>query len=694
MITIVKNILLSGGITSMCFMILFIVGYPVSRFFVKRISPKHKEQVSFCLSFFIGYSLIAIILSNITNLNIPLKYSAYPFIILFIMIFIFDAYKNGIPKIFNYKYLLIFIAIVTLGAGIGYFLVGPYNYLGYRFTDIFFYVTQTEFHMNYPLHMKFDTVMNSPWMAYPINLSTMRIGRSMLQGLCAVLTSVDSEMTIGVIGLLSPVLTYIALYLYMLQINIRKYFKYLIPLFGALIPGFVSLNLECFLGASTAVPFIIISVIIYNYYLTNKHNIYTLILLSIIMAASSLIYSESILFIIIILFIMYIYYIIAYKCDYNKRISIFICIVLTLIINIAFIKSVYLAELGHSLTSGAYDGNIYINLQYGRGFVDMYLGLGDSTILIIIGECLYVFSIAGLLINFLGKYTIADLGFLVLYILHFAMLKIDSANTYSYYRLLLMALPLTPIGIYYIINYVIKCNSFLKCQNLMIKIIKIVFIVIFSFSILIGVYNSALPFLNPLSPKISFKENKVIKKQWDYLKNNSKNLYFVGGGDFVAHWSYYFGRNNSIWLNHPDVGFPYIPNGNFSFNDINSVPEDIEIFYDILAYNPVTNPNERSQLGVHIENAETHKLLTPGQDNKTHCTTYNVVIFSKLKGTCSVKFSFKEGNVQANYNGEELKQIENGCIEIQICLEKGINKVNINTGVSSSLKDYSVELVQ
>lgn len=684
--------------------ILFVSGFPLADYLISKCNFKSEKRVIMLTSFILGFSIIAIVIGNLVNVGVPIYLTGKYFIILSIFLFIvyLFTYRKNDGKVYylfeiikESKWLLLCLSIVVLVNSVSYMIKGPYNYLGYRFADSYYYVTQTEMNILYGTNLPTNIVNNSPWLIYANNLSDMRVGRSAVQGLIAIATNFPSEGIIGFIGLLSPFFVYGNIYTFLSQFRKikNKLLIYIIPLFCSLVPGFVSLQLENYYGASMSVPFIIGSILFYGKFLSKSNN-KALLILSIILAASGItVFAESFICIIPICAIMYFYHLLKSGGKSNlEKFSFVIFLLCIVLLDFTYIRGMideitYLIEGNRDMMAG------YTELKYGKGFIDIYIGGGKSNVLILIGEVISYCSIIGLAYKFISTKSEILLGLIIFMLSNLAAMRYDYDNVYTIFRLILMSSCLAPLGVYYFIEAIYENNVFGNVREMFEKILLLIYVFIFTITSMFSFYNCSIIFLNESSEKITFKENMYLNNHYNILKNMKKNLYFVGAGDFISYWSFYYGKNNKFWLNHNSVSLPYAEINTFNLNNYNNMPDDVQVFYDLLAYNPVSNQDEKINYGVHLENIKTKRLVHPSRNLETVGSAFDLQIFSKCNSLAKVKITSKENGGIMKVE-DKIVEMNNNTYIFDLNLVKGINHFTLLTNNNIEISDYTFEILK
>jgi hypothetical protein len=216
--------------------------------------------MDYCLAPFLGVALILVFFQNITLLNVPIRYSAPFFWIAVLAAWTGIVRRGHLRRMFRRFPARLWGAclIVYLVQGLGLLLLGARFYVGRAWTDMFNYTTWAQFLADVPFHVGWEAAANHPWLVAPISMRWDRSGQSVLHAFFAVTSIHDAKTLFAPTILLGPSLTVLAIYALGQKLGLTKPQAVTAGLASGLLPSLASVQVECFLSHSLAIPFLLI----------------------------------------------------------------------------------------------------------------------------------------------------------------------------------------------------------------------------------------------------------------------------------------------------------------------------------------------------------------------------------------------------------------------------------------------------
>ena len=262
------EILLTARLILVATSCVFATGLPVTLFFVRRaVIPLSPGQI-WAAAPLVGTIAIVIVSQNLLYLDVRSPHSAIAIWIFGLLAgakIMLSLEARALLKPVPWP-LLALGALVYLIHGSGLLALGVSNYYGYGWVDMFNYVSQTQFFVDYPFS---SGAVDQEFLRIAQFYMRDRIGQSVLHAFIAASGGADAQQAFGVTILLSPFLIFFSLYLLCSALEVNKRIAYVAALWGALSPAVATVHLECFFSQAIAMPFFILWPLAVSLLITN-----------------------------------------------------------------------------------------------------------------------------------------------------------------------------------------------------------------------------------------------------------------------------------------------------------------------------------------------------------------------------------------------------------------------------------------
>lgn len=585
---LIINFLISGISLITTLLIILIPGLFLS---ILLIPDKYYKQFFWFFSPFLGISFIIIVLQTCVYLDIPISLSAFPFIILLIVGIILIYYKKKTFEIPKFPSILIVCVILVLIInGIGYFALGPSNYLGYGWIDQHNYVGIAQFLMDKPFSTELNQVGETPYLVDAILKKNDRIGQSVLQGFVAIISFVNAKTAYGAISLLSPLLTFLSVLLLAPFLLKDRLFQYGAALSAACIPGFALIHLQDFLSQALAVPFILVSPLIIYFALKEKSWHFVAIGI-LILAALHAIYSEFTILFVVLAICGGIWYILQTKEIYSSVVAITSIIIIGLLINIGYIERSLFVQKRGSIANILQSIFPFSETVEGLGF--LWFGyssplLNNPVLFFTVNFCAVILTIGaytGIICAVKKQKDVVCVLLLILAISPIIFLSQSEPYPYQFYKLLMTISPILMLGVWALLSDFWEVNTNISdvlhkngIHPILQRIPNLVLLFLLISSILITGYLAAYSINGGYRSVVTLTNTEDMISMY-YTLENTKNLDYIVS---VSHpyplaWVAYHGRNNRIFFVNNQIGDVTLDKAygkKFSFNDISKIPHN------------------------------------------------------------------------------------------------------------------------
>lgn len=596
--------------------VIFISGFFLSMLLIPE---KYQNDYFWILMPFLGISFTILVLQTCAYLNIPISISAYPYLIIVIAGTLILYYKKNRPKIPELPYVLFALAIIVLAAnGLGYFVVGTSDYIGYGWIDQYNYVGISQFLMDKPFNTSFDQVEYVPYLVDAILKKNDRIGQNVLQGYIAILSFVNAKTAYGPISLLSPLLTFFAIWALSRGLIKNTWAQYGAAISGSCIPGFALIHLQNFLSQALAVPFLLISPLFI--YIALKEKDWRFITIGIlIFAAIHSIYTEfSVLFIFLVI-CGGIWFILQTK-DIVPSILIVVSIITAgLLINIGYLeRSIAIMTRGDIPNilpsifpfSESIQGLRYLWFGYSGRFLQ-YSWLTLSVNLSAVFLTLVGFS--GILFIVKKQKNVVSILLFVLIICPLIFLSRSDPYPYQFYKMMMTISPIFMLGVWIVLSdfWEFGVND-VGMKEYIHPIVRVgpnmLLIALFISSIIMTGYIASFSINGGYRSGVNVVNTDEMIINYMNLENSKNRDYIVSvSHPYPLAWVAYHGRNNRIFFINNAIGdvelntmFPK----KFYFNDVSKFPHNATKFTVGQEYPQITPTEISEKLIASIDNPQ------------------------------------------------------------------------------------------
>lgn len=231
----------------------FAVGFCVVDFASRRLKFQLTSDQFWSAVPLVGAGVLILVCQNLLYLDLRVRYSA---ILVWICVATYLARRLSVfaasRDYFPWKLVATGIAIYLVH-GSGLLVSGASNYYGYGWVDMYNYVSQAQFFVDFPYSSALDT---HEYLRTAHFYKHDRIGQSVLHAFVAASSGADAQQAFGATILLSPMLIFFALYLLSISMGFKRRFAYSAAIVASLSPAVASVHLECFFSQAMAMPFI------------------------------------------------------------------------------------------------------------------------------------------------------------------------------------------------------------------------------------------------------------------------------------------------------------------------------------------------------------------------------------------------------------------------------------------------------
>lgn len=586
--------------------IIYIVGSVVWKLFFNSNTSGDTELVPI-----LGISVIILMAQNLVYLDIPLKYSAWITLLIFVCLGVVYIIKNKGFKIqfhLGYSKTLIFLLFCVTGIhALGYLIVGAEKYVGYGWIDQFNYTVISQFLVDYPFHTSMDQI-NQPSLVRAIMGKDDRIGQSIFQGFISVLTNNNSKTVYGAVSLISAHLMVFSIWITGKRMNLSKGNTIVLVLVSTCMPGLALIHLTDFFSHALVLPFLYIWPFLVNKLLVER-NIKTTLFVSIIFSAANSIYTEFTPLFLGILLLGVIWQQLSKGFDLKGITYAFLTIPIAILSNIGYfhgtkvvLSRVDLPNILSHIYPYAYkvEGIMRLWLFTNPFKFDDKIGLVVTLTFLV----LTIIGISGLVMQFFVTRTNISLSLLVMVFLPVIVLAQQEPHPYQFYKILSTICPLFIFGIIYLGDFIIRKNEDIRNRFLPTAYNSGIAL------ILVSTLLSTLLLSYETSKKPNFlvhTQNEESVKLFEKLeKNTKKNYLIVSDHHYVSAWLTYHARNSNVWVMPTLIGdvdfrqlFPNITN--FSFFNFDNIKSD-EIEPIVLNTNQLVLNKLKTKVFTTVEN--------------------------------------------------------------------------------------------
>lgn len=241
------------SVISIAIISVFVVGLCVASLAVKCLKISCTSEQLWVATPLIGTGAIILICQNLLYLDVRIPYSTILIWVSVAIVAIASA-ARGHFSISNipWKLMATGVAVYVVHAS-GLLVSGASNYYGYGWGDMYNYVAQAQFFIDFP----FSTLTDSHEYVRIANVYKLdRIGQSVLHAFITSSSGADAQQTFGATILLSPMLIFFSIFLLSTSLGIQRRFAYPAAVAASLSPAIASVHLECFFSQAMVMPFV------------------------------------------------------------------------------------------------------------------------------------------------------------------------------------------------------------------------------------------------------------------------------------------------------------------------------------------------------------------------------------------------------------------------------------------------------
>lgn len=522
----------------------------------------------------LGLAALSAVLSVVTLLRIPIRYSAWPVLLLFAAIFAVYAIKNkNIPAMLPQRHFWIGLTVVVLCCGMGYYLSITQYYRGSDFYDQTYYISQAQFYIDYPFDYDVSVFTNAPWAHY---FPTGHIFRYTTAFLAAFLSQIcfapDAGYVYAAHTPMIGILAFCAAHVVAGRLDVPSWLRKWLPVSAACVAGFILLPLDCFFPSGYSVPLtIVLGLMLFD--LAKEFTLKRVLAVSLLFAFSTAAYTEMTYMYIGLMGVALAMGVIRKQFPLRNACGALLlpvagCAMINLqqlYIYPASMSPWWAIQWGDAL-SGQYIA--YMNTG---GITRLFFAYPQNLSLPLIDTAVGFVSICLILASFAGLAMMVfrekeSWPLTLLAVAAFPLLFIANSNdvaVYRFYRTLSQAAPVYVIGIGYFISRWQDMATAKWFRKLLIG----------GVAILAAAGCLATAYITVRKTN-SHRNDPGIIAQWKRLEQmENEQICYVGGFGVNTRWDMYYARSNDIWglakVIHYNIYAPYD-----TFYDLRTLPLD------------------------------------------------------------------------------------------------------------------------
>lgn len=274
----------------------FLLGYPLANFAVKHLGVSCSSEQLWAVAPLVGTGTIILVCQNLLYVDVRIPYSAILLWVGIGLVIVASIVKarfsfSDIP----WKLIATGVTVYVVH-GAGLLISGVSNYYGYGWGDMYNYVAQAQFFIDFP----YSTTFDAHEYVYVANAYKHdRIGQSVLHAFIAASSGADAQQTFGATILLSPMLIFFSLFLLSTRLGIERRFAFPAAVIASLSPAIASVHLECFFSQAMATPFVFLWPLVVSR-LRSHPGLRSSLVAGLLLAVTAAIYTEVLLPLILI----------------------------------------------------------------------------------------------------------------------------------------------------------------------------------------------------------------------------------------------------------------------------------------------------------------------------------------------------------------------------------------------------------
>ena len=251
----INEILLTAKVVLASIGSVFLIGWVFSKIALIIFKIDAESEKIWLASPLVGVGAIILICQNLLYLGVPVKYSA---LLMWSGTFFGGTYilLKGVHKPLGIPMMaLVSGIIIYLIHALGLIILGPSNYYGHGWGDMYNYVSTAQFFVDYPFS---STIDSHEFMRTANYYKEDRIGQSVLHAFVTATAGADAQQTFGAVSIMSPFLVFFAFRLLSIILNFDNKFAYPAAVVASLSPSIAILHLDCFFSNVMVLPFLMI----------------------------------------------------------------------------------------------------------------------------------------------------------------------------------------------------------------------------------------------------------------------------------------------------------------------------------------------------------------------------------------------------------------------------------------------------
>ena len=276
----------------------FIIGICVATLFAGYLKINHTSEQLWACAPLVGAGAIILVCQNVLYLDVRIQYAAILLWVCVVLIAVVSIGKYGyslskaeIP----WKLILTGVGVYAVH-GSGLLVSGVSNYYGYGWVDMYNYVSQAQFFLDYPFSSTIEIQEHLRTAQY---FKHDRIGQTVLHAFIAATAGADAQQTFGATILLGPMLVFYSILLLSASWKIERRFAYPAAVIASLSPAIASAHLECFFSQMMSMPYLFLWPLTISYMLTRR-KLHASVLAGLLFTVTGAIYTELITAIVLI----------------------------------------------------------------------------------------------------------------------------------------------------------------------------------------------------------------------------------------------------------------------------------------------------------------------------------------------------------------------------------------------------------
>ncbi|QFY44483.1 hypothetical protein F6R98_19150 [Candidatus Methylospira mobilis] len=270
----------------------FIIGICVAIPFAGYLKINHTSEQLWACAPLAGAGAIILVCQNLLYLDVRIQYAAILIWVCVVLVAVVSIGKNGYSLAnaeVPWKLILTGMGVYAVH-GSGLLVSGVSNYYGYGWVDMYNYVSQAQFFLDYPYSSTIDIQEHLRTAQY---FKHDRIGQTVLHAFITATAGADAQQTFGATILLGPMLVFYSVFLLSAGWGIERRFAYPAAVIASVFPAIASVHLECFFSQMISMPYLFLWPLAISYMLTRR-KLHASVLAGLLFTVTAAIYTELI----------------------------------------------------------------------------------------------------------------------------------------------------------------------------------------------------------------------------------------------------------------------------------------------------------------------------------------------------------------------------------------------------------------